>query len=136
MDTRTGSYSIYLLPLGGCLLFAFGWLLGGGMAVTRGEPGRAESRATSAEIAKLKKQLVNLQSQQSRLARELDEAQTSRRKLRDLEDELATLRSDLTKLKKESRNPLNGPIGVIKDIANAVSATPTPEPSPTPESEQ
>jgi chromosome segregation ATPase len=128
METRGG----ILLSVGGCLLFALGWLLGGGMSISRGEPARAESRAAADEIQKLKKQVVNLQSQQTRLARELDETQTSQRTIRRLKDDIEALQAEVTKLKQAPRNPLSGPMGVIKDIANVVTGTPSPSPEPTP----
>jgi chromosome segregation ATPase len=137
MDTRSGPYGNILLTLGGCLLFTLGWLLGGGMAISRGEPARAASKATGAEVAKLKKQIQNLQAQQSRLAEELDQAQTSRRSVRKLTEEVESLQSEVSKLKRETlKNPLTNPAGVIKNLADAVtgSPSPTPNPSPTPES--
>ncbi len=128
METRES----ILLIVGGCLLFALGWLLGGGMAISRGEPARAESRAAATEITKLKKQIQNLQGQQTRLAKELDEAQTSQRTLRELRKELQTVQGEIVKMKREQapRNPLSGPIGVIRGIADAVAGTPSPEPTP------
>ncbi len=133
MDVRSGPYGNILLLLGGCLLFAMGWLLGGGMAISRGEPARAESKATVAELTKLKKQIQNLQSQQSRLAEKLDEAQTSRRSIRKLTEELESLQSDVSKLKRETlKNPLTSPAGALKNIADAITGTPGPTPSPSP----
>ncbi|MGC4042212.1 MAG: hypothetical protein QM758_00220 [Armatimonas sp.] len=121
-----------LLVVGGCLLFATGWLLGGGMAISRGEPARVESRAAATDIIKLKKQIQNLQGQQTRLARELDDAQKSQRTVRELKKELETLQGEVAQLKREPRNPLSGPIGVIKNLADAVTGTPSPSPAPTP----
>jgi uncharacterized protein YlxW (UPF0749 family) len=128
METRAS----LLLIVGGCVLFALGWLLGGGMAISRGEPARAESKAASSEIAKLKKQVQNLQTQQTRLAEELDEARGSQRTIRRLKDDVEALQSEVAKLKQAPRNPLSGPMGVIKGIADAVTGTPSPSPDPSP----
>jgi chromosome segregation ATPase len=133
MDTGSNRYGNILLSLGGCLLFALGWLLGGGMAISRGEPARAESKATVAELAKLKKQIQNLQSQQSQLSDKLDEARTSRRSIRKLTEDIESLQGEVSKLKRETlKNPLTSPAGAIKNLADAITSSPEPTPSPSP----
>jgi chromosome segregation ATPase len=135
MDSRFAPYGNILLVIGGCLLFALGWLLGGGMAISRGEPARAESKATVAELAKLKKQIQNLQSQQSQLSDKLDEARTSRRSIRKLTEDLEALQGEVSKLRRETlKNPLTSPAGALKNLADALAnpSAPTPSPSPSP----
>jgi chromosome segregation ATPase len=135
MDSRFAPYGNILLVIGGCLLFALGWLLGGGMAISRGEPLRAESKATTTELTRLKKQVQNLQAQQSQLSDKLDEARTSRRSIKKLTEDLDALQSEVGKLRRETlKNPLTSPAGAIKNIADALTApSPSPSPSPIPE---
>lgn len=142
MNLRSSASVAALLCVGGCLLFALGWLLGGGLALTRGEPNRGLSTQTKGlqgEVAKLQKQVRALQVQQSRLSGELDDAQKSARDVRDLRKSVEGLKKDLARVERERiPNPLAGPVGAVRDAADkmkgAIDAVTgaSPSPSPTP----
>ena len=132
-----------MLCVGGCLLFALGWLLGGGLALTRGEPNRglsAMAQGLQSDVGKLQKQVKTLQSQQSRLSGELDAAKGQARDTRELKKSIEALKKDLLRVERDRiPNPLAGPAGAVRDAADKVKGVldnvtgATPVPSPTPE---
>jgi hypothetical protein len=142
MDIRSSAPMAAMLCIGGCLLFAAGWLLGGGLALTRGEPDRGLSTQTKGlqgDVVKLQKQVKALQSQQSRLADELDTAKGQTRDVRELKKSIEALKKDLQRVERDRiPNPLSGPAGAVRDAAdrmrgvidNVTGATPSPSPSP------
>ena len=142
MNLRSSASIAALLCVGGCLLFALGWLLGGGLALTRGEPNRGLSTQTKGlqgDTLKLQKQVRALQVQQSRLSDELDDAKKSARDVRDLRKSVEGLKKDLARVERERiPNPLSGPVGAVRDAADkmkgAIDAVTgaSPSPSPTP----
>ena len=142
MDTRSSAGTAAMLCVGGCLLFALGWLLGGGIALTRGEPDRAlatQAKGVQTDVVKLQKQVKTLQAQQSRLAGELDEVQRQTREIRELKKSIDALQRDLKRVEQDRiPNPLSGPAGAVRDAADKMrgvldtvtGATPSPSPSP------
>lgn len=119
-----------------------GWLLGGGLALTRGEPDRAlstQTKGVQSDVAKLQKQVKALQSQQSRLADDLETAKSQARDVRELRKSIEALKRDLKRVEQDRiPNPLAGPAGAVRDAAdrmrgvidNVTGATPSPSPSP------
>ena len=145
MKLSPSSTKAALLCVGGCLLFSLGWLLGGGIALTRGEPDRRAATQTKGlldEIARLQKQLKNLQGQQTRLADDLREARVRASDVRELKQSVQALKKDLQRVERDRiPNPLAGPASAVRDAADkvkgvldSVTASPTPSPAPSPDS--
>ena len=140
MKPTSSSTTAALLCVGGCLLFALGWLLGGGVALTRGEPDRRaqiQTRGLQDEVVKLEKQTKALQSQQTRLADEVRESKVRASEVRDLRRSVERLKSVLTRVERDRiPNPLSGPASAVRDAADKMKgvldtvtgASPSPSP--------